>query len=48
VETLKRFKEDATEVRSGFECGIRLRNTNEYEEGDFIECIKIEKIRPSL
>jgi translation initiation factor IF-2 len=48
VETLKRFKDDVNEVKAGYECGIRLAGFNAYEEGDLIECIEIEKIRPSL
>ena len=48
IETLKRFKDDATEVKAGFECGIRLDSFDEYEEGDMIETFEVEKIRPSL
>ena len=48
VETLKRFKDDVNEVKAGYECGMRLAGFNAYEEGDLIECIEIEKIRPSL
>ncbi|MEC8012851.1 MAG: translation initiation factor IF-2 [Verrucomicrobiota bacterium] len=48
VETLKRFKDDVTEVKAGFECGIRLDAFDKYEEGDFIETFETEKIAPSL
>jgi len=48
IETLKRFKDDATEVKAGFECGIRLDSFDEYEEGDVIETFEVDKIRPSL
>ena len=48
VETLKRFKDDVNEVKAGYECGIRLAGYNDYEEGDLIECIEVEKIRPTL
>ena len=48
VETLKRFKDDVTEVKAGFECGIRLDAFDKYEEGDFIETFEIEKISASL
>ena len=48
VETLKRFKDDATEVKAGFECGIRLDAFDKYEEGDFIETFETEKIAPVL
>lgn len=48
IETLKRFKDDATEVKAGFECGIRLDSFDRYEEGDVLETFEVEKIRPSL
>jgi len=48
IETLKRFKDDVTEVKAGFECGIRLDSFDEYEEGDVIETFEVDKIRPSL
>ena len=37
IESLKRFKDDATEVREGFECGIGLGSFNDVETGDLIE-----------
>ena len=37
IDSLKRFKEDVTEVRSGFECGIGVRNYNDIKPGDQIE-----------
>ncbi len=48
VSTLKRFKDDATEVRAGYECGVRIDDFNAYEEGDIIEAFDIQKIRASL
>ena len=48
VTTLKRFKDDATEVRAGLECGIKLGDFNGYETGDVIECYEITKVRASL
>jgi translation initiation factor IF-2 len=48
VETLKRFKDDASEVRAGFECGIHLEGCQEYQPGDVIECFEIQQIRPTL
>jgi translation initiation factor IF-2 len=44
LESLKRFKEDASEVKQGFECGISLRNFNDIKVGDEIEPYIIEKI----
>ncbi len=40
ISSLKRFSEDAKEVRSGFECGIMLENFNDIKEGDIIETFK--------
>ena len=46
--TLRRFTEDVTEVRNGLECGIKLGDFNDYEEGDVIECYELEKIAQTL
>ena len=48
IDTLRRFKDDVTDVKAGFECGMRLDSFDKYEEGDIIETFEIEKIRPSL
>ncbi len=48
VQTLKRFQDDAAEVRTGMECGIRLGNFDEYLEGDIIECYILEKVAQQL
>lgn len=48
VRTLKRFKDDTTEVRAGYECGIQLDQWSDYQEGDILEAFTIETIRPSL
>lgn len=48
VGTLKRFKDDANEVRAGLECGIKLDDFNGYQAGDVIECFEIQKVRASL
>ncbi|NJK93144.1 MAG: translation initiation factor IF-2 [Blastochloris sp.] len=48
VQTLKRFQDDASEVRTGMECGIRLGNFDEYLEGDTIECYILEKVAQQL
>jgi translation initiation factor IF-2 len=44
ISSLKRFKEDASEVREGFECGIGLENFNDVKVGDQIESFIVEKI----
>lgn len=48
ISTLKRFKDDANEIRAGLECGIKLDEFNGYEAGDVIEIFEIEKVRASL
>jgi translation initiation factor IF-2 len=48
VGTLRRFKDDANEVRAGLECGIRLDGFDGYQPGDRIECFEIQKVRASL
>ena len=42
VSSLKRFKDDASEVTSGYECGVGLENFNEFETGDILEFYRIE------
>jgi translation initiation factor IF-2 len=44
IDSLRRFKEDVNEVRTGFECGIGLVNFNDIKVGDEIEAYVIEKI----
>ncbi|MFZ9937564.1 MAG: translation initiation factor IF-2 [Luteolibacter sp.] len=48
MSTLRRFQEEVEEVRQNFECGIRLGEFNEYQEGDIIECYKLEKVPQTL
>ena len=48
IDTLKRFKDDVTEVKAGYECGIRVTGFEDYKEGDLIECFEILKVRPPL
>ena len=48
VGTLKRFKDDANEVRAGLECGIKLDDFNSYQPGDMVECYEVQKVRASL
>jgi translation initiation factor IF-2 len=40
IASLKRFNEDAREVKNGYECGIMLENFNDIKEGDVIETFK--------
>ena len=38
LSSLKRFKDDASEVRTGFECGAGVSNFNDVKVGDILEC----------
>jgi translation initiation factor IF-2 len=42
--SLKRFKEDASEVRTGFECGAGIANFNDVKVGDVLECFQVTKL----
>lgn len=44
VGSLRRFKDDASEVKQGFECGIGIANFNDLKEGDIIEFFVMEKV----
>jgi translation initiation factor IF-2 len=46
VSSLRRFKEDVAEVRSGFECGIGISNFNDVKVGDILECFKMQEVQP--
>jgi len=48
LSQLKRFKEDAREVREGYECGVSLENFSDVQKGDVIECFEIEEIAGTL
>ncbi|QUV88837.1 translation initiation factor IF-2 [Chloracidobacterium sp. S] len=43
IASLRRFKDDVAEVKSGFECGIGLDRFSDIKEGDIIECYTVEK-----
>jgi len=44
INSLRRFKEDAGEVRTGFECGVGIANFNDVKVGDFLECFQVTKL----
>jgi translation initiation factor IF-2 len=48
IESLKREKDDAREVRDGLECGIKLNGFNDIKEGDILECYRIEEVARTL
>jgi translation initiation factor IF-2 len=48
MSSLRRFKDDAKEVATGFECGIGIENYNDLKPGDIIEAYQIDLIAPEL
>jgi len=48
IESLKRFKDDAKEVKEGLECGIGIVGAKKYKEGDMIEAYEIKEIKRTL
>jgi translation initiation factor IF-2 len=48
LSQLKRFKDDAREVKEGFECGMAFANYQDIQAGDKIECFEIEEVARSL
>jgi translation initiation factor IF-2 len=48
LESLKRFKDDVKEVKTGFECGLSLRNNNDIMEGDLLEIYEIQEVARTL
>ena len=48
ISSLKRFKDDAKEVQSGYECGIGIDNFNDIKMGDIVECYYLDEIKPEI
>ncbi len=48
LKTLKRFKDDVKEVKSGFECGVAFENFDDIKEKDIIECYQINEQKRSI
>ncbi len=48
IDGLKRFKDDAKEVRSGFECGLRIVGYDDIKVGDVIEAYEVEEVARKL
>ena len=48
LESLRRFKDEASEVRNGMECGIGVKDYNDVKLGDQIEVYEIKSIKRSL
>ncbi len=48
IGSLRRYKDDAREVQSGYECGVGIDNFNDVKVGDILECYYLEEIRPEI
>jgi translation initiation factor IF-2 len=48
LASLKRFKDDAKEVKEGMECGMSVENFNDLKIGDRIECFRLEEVKRTL
>jgi translation initiation factor IF-2 len=48
IGSLRRFKDDVSEVRDGFECGIGFENFQDIKEGDVIEAFEVEEVARSI
>ncbi|WP_374351700.1 translation initiation factor IF-2 [Chitinimonas sp.] len=48
LDSLKRFKDDVKEVKSGYECGLQLKNYNDIQEGDMLEVFEIIEVARTL
>lgn len=48
LSTLKRFKDEVKEVKSGMECGMAFENYHDLKVGDFIECFEVEEVAREL
>ncbi|MEY4157370.1 MAG: hypothetical protein RJB64_2091 [Pseudomonadota bacterium] len=48
LDSLKRFKDDAREVKEGFECGLNIKNYNDIVEGDQLEFFEIKEVARTL
>ncbi|WP_411880415.1 translation initiation factor IF-2 [Polaromonas sp. YR568] len=48
LDSLKRFKDDAKEVKEGFECGLNIKNYNDIQVGDILEFFEIREVARTL
>ena len=48
LDSLKRFKEDVREVKSGFECGLSLKNYNDVQVGDHLEVFEVVEVARTI
>jgi translation initiation factor IF-2 len=48
LESLKRYKEDVSEVREGFECGLKIAGYDDVKVGDVVEAFRVEQVQRTL
>ncbi len=48
ISALKRFKDDVSEVKFGYECGMSIKNFHDIEVGDTIECYELKEVKRTL
>jgi translation initiation factor IF-2 len=48
IESLRRFKNDVSEVKSGFECGVVVANFGDIKQNDVLEAFAMERVAPEL
>jgi len=48
IDSLRRFKEDASEVKAGLECGVGIKSYNDVKVGDQLETFKTVEVRAKL
>ncbi len=48
ISALKRFKDDVQEVKFGYECGLSIKNFNDLQVGDNIECYEMKEVKRTL
>lgn len=48
INQLKRFKEDVSEVKNGYECGLSIKNFNDIKVGDIIEGFEVREVKRTL
>ena len=48
VASLRHFQDDVAEIRQSQECGVRLENFTDYEQGDILEFYELEEVEQTL
>ena len=48
LDSLKRFKDDVREVKSGFECGLSIKNFSDLKVGEQLEAYEVQEVARTL